>query len=388
MSINTEIDDQATQQMMAMLGEEETNASDVDDLLDALDDLDNLDTHETNETTAALEDPLDTEVTEDNSLDELDAMLADNLDPNDNELDDDVLIPETQTPAEYALNTATETDNTAETDLDIDFGTEIDDELLDTSLEQHQADEQNSDATADELLSSPTPKSDDSDEDDIDLSSMTEEDLTDELVAGLNTEEDDDEEMPETTSELAENNLAEDENISEDEPEMDLNAALETDSVPESEPDLAEEPSIETPKTESAQLETPNNTSAPSNLSQTATAIEEMQTAIDADTEIQNIAQTLHNTTQQATKIALETAIQAQISAQKTQQAINATFEATERALNTAKNAGYELDLTQLSLPVSDDELAEKINQIHASNLNILKENQAIKHRIDALQKS
>lgn len=403
MSINTEKDDQATQEMMAMLGlpDEDTSASEVDDLLNAIDDLDAFDT----ETTAEVDNQIDDEPTYPERHKDEDIHEEDlDLDLDEIELDEDGLIPDStsyQHPnkqqvaqSETSMSLATETSSDELLD-------DLDDLLATEAADSHEDDAaplttQIEDVILQEDEPSPLPSSELTDESTIDLEELSSNAPLAEETDEFNITEDD------------ANELSDAQVLDDNEEPFDAEADAEAlsavraelpeslddipqdfeDAINDEESALDQELELVDIDNELSKEHTAHLNSNTTDSEQTASAIAEMQKAIEADQEIKNIAASLKETAQEATKIALETARQAQNAAQQTQRAINATFEATERALNAAKNAGYELDLTVLNTTISDAELDEQIKSIQAINLSILKENQAIKQRIDALQKS
>ncbi len=123
-------------------------------------------------------------------------------------------------------------------------------------------------------------------------------------------------------------------------------------------------------------------------IEQAADSIDSMEEAIAIDDEVKQISRKSRKPHMKPLELALEVSKKAQASADKAQKAIEATFQATERAFEAAKNAGYEIELSELSAPVSNDELLAQLAEIRSKNTELRQTNESLKSRIDALGKN
>lgn len=119
-------------------------------------------------------------------------------------------------------------------------------------------------------------------------------------------------------------------------------------------------------------------------IQQTEDSVETMEEAIAIDHEIQEISANVTETAKEATQLALEISKKAQTSAENIQKAIEATFAATEKAFEAAKQAGYEIELSDLTPIQSVSDLQNALEAIREKNKSLKAYNSELKARIDA----
>ena len=138
--------------------------------------------------------------------------------------------------------------------------------------------------------------------------------------------------------------------------------------------------------TDPAEVEVePISTDTSENLSQANQVIETMQESIGIDNETRDIAEKCSTTAKQATALALEVSEQAQSSTEKLQQTIQATFDATEKAFDALKEAKYEVDTDALNTNISASEIADKMTKIREKNQKLKTINAAFMTKINEL---
>ena len=142
---------------------------------------------------------------------------------------------------------------------------------------------------------------------------------------------------------------------------------------------------------EAAEIDAPLDKNIPDNddldLSNAENSVDAMETAVEIDCEIKDMALKASQTAKEATVLALEVSAQAQASAAKMQAAIVATFNATERAFEAAKKADYAINISALSTQESAEHLQSKIEEIKQQNESLKSVNQELSSKIQQLTK-
>ncbi len=334
--INIEKDDQATQEMLDMMGElsEEMDSTlqskdsvQTDELLNELEGL---------PSELEAEPPATIEVIEPDKETPLDVNDIDSLMAEINE-DTETSI-ETSPPS---ITTAPKTiENTASKDADEHMEPPVIEDLENPSIVE---DEDNLEATTPDEIS--------------DLEDQSGTQNTD------NIQETDD--IPDTETEM--DSITNEDNIAP--PSEDIADISATD-------DESSEPQEQTESTDQAEQL----------ISQTQQAVDTMKEAIQIDQDIQEIASSVHGNAQEAIQIAISTSEQAQQSAEQIQRAIEATFVASENAFSAAKNAGYHINLDDINAEKSTSEIIEQLQEIETKNKQLKEVNQNLKQRISELK--
>ncbi|VAW44338.1 hypothetical protein MNBD_GAMMA04-187 [hydrothermal vent metagenome] len=343
--LNIEKDDQATQEMLEMMGElsdemGSTLQSDnptEDDLLKELEGLpDSLEekpptANETSELTEAEEATL--------KVEDIDALMSE-LDENSKT---SIEISTTPKPTSQSFDAIDEpAENTASKDTDEEMNT------LTNTMDSESKETTDSEDILDE---DPLSKEEEAQEESFDM---------DEKVENIES------------SDIESSNI-EDLDIK----EMDE----ETDNIADS---LTAEESVPTDIADSVNDKNTNSEDSPQ-ISQTQQAIETMEEAIQIDQEVQEMASSVQSNAQEAIQMAISTSEQAQQSAEQIQQAIEATLMASEQAFEAAKKVGYQIDTDALNTQQSSEEIIKKLQQIEDKNQQLKDINHNLKQRISEL---
>ncbi len=318
--INIEKDDQATQEMLAMMGEitEEMDAAlkehppeqQDDDLLNALDGLpDELEKKSPPSIT-------EEEVPDENSLnlEDIDAIMSDIDDDTETSIE---VSPPLTPPDETTNSPMPSNENEASKDTDIQMNPELE-ETLHIQTEQP---EKILEETAHEPNSErPTETS------------------LDELI--------------ETKSSATD---------------------TETEHTESKQEEVIEEPPSTEQKTSDNDIQL---------VEQTQQSVRNMEEAIQIDQEVHEIATQIQEHAQEAIQTALITTEQAQHSAEQIQQAIQDTFSASEKALQAAQAAGYIINFDETDSPIEEGEITQKLQEIEEKNAHLKEINNNLKQRI------
>ena len=339
--INIEKDDQATQEMLKMMGElseEMENTLEAEDNIQAdalLDELEGLPTELEKEAPEVVEAVVSKEETP-LDVDDIDTLMAEINETT--EMSIEVAPPSSTTPLETVENTASK---------DADEHMEI------SGIE-------NSSALEEPL----EPIDETSGLDDIDdIAAVQEIDESPEIEAIQNKSEAD---IKPTSNE---DNIAPPEDIA-GEDLTDINPTTNT-----MDNEITEEKESTESTVQVEQL-----------ISQTQQAVHTMEEAIQIDQEIQEIASNVHSKAQEAIQIAISTSEQAQQSTEQIQQAIEATFSASEEAFKAAEKAGYQINLDDINTDTPTPEIIEQLQEIEAKNKKLKEVNQNLKQRISELK--
>lgn len=325
-----DIEKQADEEMLKMYAEDASS----EDLLDDLTELPDIDLISVN-TEGTTEDKSSTEISED-LLNELE-LGADELDTSE----DDEKLPELE---ELVAEEGADADLAADAEVsleDIQSLNEDLDELIETQEETSEIEEIAEEAELDDLP----------------------EEAMEEAM------------MPEEAAEL--DGLPEEDTATlavEEDVELD---ELQEDSEPtgiEAEESLEETPQVASQDDDSSDFINPNQ------------VVDQMQAAIDLQTDTEEMASSIKETAKDVTKLAAATALQAQEAAENAQKNIQDTFIAAERAFETIKKAGYLLDSSSLD-NLSDSELATKLENITQKNTELKQANEEIKQRLAAMKR-
>ncbi|GKT11180.1 MAG: hypothetical protein ISEC1_P0143 [Thiomicrorhabdus sp.] len=348
--VNIEKDDQATQEMLKMMGElsdemdttlQDPDAINNDALLDELEGL--PDKIEIKTPEAVVAEPEDNSIL---SVDDIDSIMSE-VD-SDNKTEVDVIMPDPTDESSELETAIIDAPNDVPDELDIDA-------LLDSGVEAEVE-------TTAEAETEVTEDVADADELDIDalLDSAEETEVTEDMSADADIETDQiDEVAVETTS------------------------PAETYGI-----DTEKDASDEATEDASSAIEEVDQTTSDTNpvIEQTQQSIDCMEEAIQIDQEVHEIATQVLDTAQEATKLAIATSQKAHDSAEKTQEAIEATFTASEKAFEAAKNAGYSIDIDQLPASLSSPEIESQLSEVQEKNRRLKEINKSIKVRINELK--
>lgn len=390
-NIDLEKDELATQEMMAMLDEEnqqedqtsEQSASedlDVDDLLGSLDALEKE--SETEETESVDDSGLDTDmdmITED-PVDEITNELNDIELPDSPEASEEAATDMEQMSAELELPEPTSIE-TKEFDHELDeklhddllndqadnapetAETEINDDLDDIMSEVSE-ETPSTEAGLEEAVSEETLDLDL----DLDVATASESDTleTDPLSEANQTEE---------TPDLTDNLDAMD--------PVSMAGTVEESIEELSSTEMAEEI---TPVEETAEFEPPaSDTSSENELQQALTV---MMEAIEMNKQMQQYAQQLDATSVKASQVALATAQKAQAAALETQKKLEANFAAAEKAFDTAQSAGYSVSDEEIEKFSEPSQMDQYLAEIQEKNRSLHEANEQIAQRLASIQKS
>jgi len=342
--INIEKDDQATQEMLKMMGElseEMESTLEAEDNIQAdalLDELEGLPTELEKEAPEVVEAVVSKEETP-LDVDDIDTLMAEINETT--EMSIEVAPPSSTTPLETVENTASK---------DADEHMEI------SSIE-------NSSALEEPLEPRDETRGLDDIDDIDDIAAVQEIDESPEIEAIQNKSEAD---IKPTSNE---DNIAPPEDIA-GEDLTDINPTTNT-----MDNEITEEKESTESTVQVEQL-----------ISQTQQAVHTMEEAIQIDQEIQEIASNVHSKAQEAIQIAISTSEQAQQSTEQIQQAIEATFSASEEAFKAAEKAGYQINLDDINTDTPTPEIIEQLQEIEAKNKKLKEVNQNLKQRISELK--
>lgn len=335
--LNIEKDDQATQEMLEMMGE----------LSDEMD------------STLQSDSP-----TEDDLLKELEGLPDALKEEPPIEKTDEFSEPEEASLAVEDIDALmSELDESSETSIEIPTTAEATNELVDAIDEPS---ENTASKDTDEHMDSLENTINSAEEEMIDSPLLDEE--------SVSKEETTQEETSNVVEEL------EDSTIQEMVEDTD-NIATSTDKIADPQPS---EEVVHSEVTDSIEDKNTPNEASPL-ISQTQQAVETMNEAIQIEQEVQEIASSVQNNAQEAVQIAISTSKQAQQSAEQVQQAIEATFTASEQAFEAAKKAGYQINTNELNAQQPSDEIVKQLQQIEDKNQTLKEVNQNLKQRISEL---